>query len=267
MNQECLSANTAGQPVTYSVRKHVAEILLDNAPVNALTIPMISSLLDCLARAKADDAVRAVIIGSAVPRRFCAGLDIAALQGASPDKIHTLLETLYVRLHEAQVGLGKPSIAAVSGAARGGGMTVAISCDLIVAGEGASFGYPEIDVGMLPAIHFTHLPRVVGRHVAFDLLFTGRSFGSQEARELGLVSRIAADGAVLDEARALAAVLASKSRSAMRIGRDAFLRATDSDYRRGVAYAVETFCHVATTDDAKEGIDSFVEKRRAVWRD
>lgn len=84
---------------------------------------------------------------------------------------------------------------------------------------------------------------------------------------MGLVSRIATDGAVLEEARALAAVFASKSRSAMLIGRDAFQRATDSDYSRGVAYSVETFCRVAATDDAREGIASFVDKRKAVWRD
>ena len=251
--------------VTYTVRDNVAEILLDNAPANALTVPMIDALIQALDRAADDSSARAVIVASAVPKRFCAGLDIAALQGASADTVHTLLNKLYVQLSEAQYRLGKPSIAAVNGAARGGGMTLAISCDLIVAAEDASFGYPEIDVGMLPAIHFTHLPRIVGRHVAFDLLFTGRAFTASEAQTLQLVNRVAPADKVLEEARSLAARLASKSASAMRIGRAAFHRAVDSDYRRGVSYAVDTFCRVAATDDAREGIAAFVEKRRANW--
>ncbi|MGO4328934.1 enoyl-CoA hydratase/isomerase family protein [Cupriavidus sp. 2TAF22] len=251
--------------VTYTVRDHVAEILLDNAPVNALTVPMVDALIRALDRAASDDAVRAVIVASAVPKRFCAGLDIAALQGASADTVHTLLDKLYVQLSEAQYRLGKPSIAAVSGAARGGGMTLAISCDLIVAAEDASFGYPEIEVGMLPAIHFTHLPRIVGRHVAFDLLFTGRAFGANEAQALHLVNRVVPANEVLEEARLLASTLAAKSASAMNIGRAAFHRAVDSDYRRGVSYAVDTFCRVADTDDAREGIAAFVEKRLPNW--
>lgn len=253
--------------VTYTVRDHVAEILLDNAPVNALTIPMVDALIQALNRAADDDSARAVIIASAVPGRFCAGLDIAALQGASPENIHALLEKLYVRLCDAQFQLGKPSIAAVTGAARGGGMTLAISCDLVVAAENATFGYPEIDVGMLSAIHFTHLPRIVGRHVAFDLLFTGRPFGAAEAMTLHLVNRVIREPQVLTEARALAQALAAKSRSAMTIGRAAFHRAVDSDYRRGVSYAVETFCQVAATSGAREGIAAFVEKRRPQWPD
>lgn len=252
--------------VTYTVREHIAEIRLDNAPVNALTVPMVDALIRALERAAADDAVRAVIVASAVPKRFCAGLDIAALQGASAATVYTLLDKLYVQLSEAQYRLGKPSIAAVGGAARGGGMTLAISCDLIVASEDASFGYPEIDVGMLPAIHFTHLPRIVGRHVAFDLLFTGRSFGAIEAQALHLVNRVVPADKVLGEARSLAASLAAKSASAMSMGRAAFHRAIDSDYRRGVSYAVDTFCRVAGTDDAREGIAAFVEKRTANWR-
>lgn len=251
--------------VTYTVRDGIAEILLDNAPVNALTVPMVDALVQALDRAAADTSARAVIVASAVPGRFCAGLDIAALNGASPETVHTLLDKLYIQLAEAQYRLGKPSIAAVTGAARGGGMTLAISCDLIVAADNATFGYPEIDVGMLPAIHFTHLPRIVGRHVAFDLLFTGRTFNAHDAQGFHLVNRVVAPDTVLTEARALARVLAAKSASAMRIGRAAFHRAADSDYRRGVSYAVDTFCQVAATDDAKEGIAAFVGKRAPRW--
>jgi len=252
--------------VQYQVVDHIAEILLDRAPVNAVVEPMIDALLDCLHQARHDANVRAVIIGSATPGQFCAGLDIKAFAGSSAESTHDLLEKLYSRVNDAQYHLGKPSIAAVAGAARGAGMTLAISCDLIVAEASASFGYPEIDVGLIPAIHFAHLHRVVGKHRAFDLLFTGRRFSTQEAYELGLVSRRVDDGTALAAARELARVLAGKAPTIMRMGRAAFVRECDSDYRRGVAAAVENFCSLAGTEEAREGVRAFIEKRPPSWR-
>lgn len=257
--------------IHYTVRAGAAEITLDHGPVNALTEAMVGELLAALRRAAADDTAGAVILASAVPRRFCAGLDLSVLAGAAPEAIRSLLDKLYVQLCDAQAALGKPSIAAVSGAARGGGMTLAISCDILLASRSASFGYPEIDIGVLPAIHFTHLPRIVGRHRAFELLFTGRSFGAEEAQALGLVSRVVDDGeggsGVLDEARRLAQVLCGKSRMAMRMGRDAFYAATDHGYREGVAAAAQTFCAVATSADGREGVSAFAQKRPPRWAD
>jgi enoyl-CoA hydratase len=170
-----------------------------------------------------------------------------------------------VELADAQYNLGKPSIAAVGGSARGGGMTLAISCDVLLAGRSASFGYPEIDLGLVPAIHFVHLPRIVGRHRAFELLFSARTFGADEAFSLGLVSRIVPDDKVRDEARAMARVFATKSRTTMRLGRTAFMRVNDRDYRRGIGDAVENFCNVAATADAQEGVRAFIEKRSPNW--
>jgi len=164
-----------------------------------------------------------------------------------------------------QYNLGKPSIAAVGGAARGGGMTLAISCDMLLAGHSATFGYPEIDLGLVPAIHFTHLPRIVGRHRAFELLFSGRAFDAEEAAKLGLVSRIVPDEELRDAARSLAGIFAGKSTSAMRLGRAAFMRANDLDFHRSIGDAVELFCNVATTEAAQEGLRAFQEKRAPRW--
>jgi len=257
---------TAMSNIHYTVQEQIAEILLDSPPVNALDEPMIDALLAALRRAAKDDSVRAVILGSAVPRRFCAGLKLDALN-VPPERGHALVNKLYSELCDVQYHLGKPSIAAVGGTTRGGGMTLAISCDMIVAAHTATFGYPEIDVGLIPGIHYTHLPRVIGRHRAFDLLFTGRTFGAQEAMQLGLVSRVAPQDGVMAEARTLARSLCQKSPVIMRMGRMAFMRANDADYRRGVAAAVETFGNVFATADAKEGIAAFVQKRKPYWQD
>ena len=249
--------------VDYRVREGIAEITLDAPPANALTRSTVVELIAALDRAAADDAVAVVLVRSAVARRFCAGLDLTQLDGTSPAEVRSLLETLYVGLHQAQRRLGKPSIAVVNGAARGGGVTLAVSCDLLVAGESASFGYPEIDVGVMPAIHFTLLPRIVGRHRAFDLLFTGRTFGASTAEALGLVSRVVPDDELDAAARSLARVLAAKPRQAMRIARESFHRALDLGMSEGIGAAVEDFCVVAATDDAREGIGGFAKRRAA----
>ena len=252
--------------IRYEVRDQVAEILLDNPPFNGITDAFMDELLDAFARARADDDVRAVILASAIPGRFCAGLDLAAYRTLSPTQMHTVIDKLYSRLCDRQFDLGKPSIAAVSGAVRGGGMTVAISCDMIVADRESTFGYPEIDIGLVPAIHYGVLPRIVGRYRAFDLLFTGRTFGADEAMALGLVSRLSASGAVLDEARAVARVLAAKSPELMRKGKNAFTQAIDSGYRQGLAGAVNLICTVSGMDDSREAMSAYVEKRKPKWK-
>jgi len=253
--------------IHYRVNNHIAEILFDNPPVNALSEQMLDDYLSALVKADNDPSVRAVIIASAVPGRFCAGLNLIAIHEGQHGKVRELLERLYIRNVETQFRMTKPTIAAIDGTARGGGMTLAVSCDMIVASESADFGYPEIDAGVPPSIHYTHLPRVAGRHKAFELLFTGRSFGTQEAAEIGLITRIAPPGQALTVARELATVICSKSAEVVRHGRQAFMQANDNGYRAAVRAAADSFCVAASRDSAKEGIAAFVEKRRPTWPD
>src|SRR5262249_15666265 len=167
---------------------------------------------------------------------------------------------LYVGLYDAQAQLGKPSIAAVNGAARGGGMTLAVSCDVILAAASAAFGYPEIDLGVLPAIHFVHLPRIIGHHRAFELLFTGRPFNAADAAALGLVNRVVPRAELEAAAHKLAGDFAAKPQAAMRAGRAAFMRQLDDNYRRGIAQAVDDFCQIVGTDAARAKLRAFAEK-------
>lgn len=247
--------------VRYEVSNRVARITLARPPVNALGLAMIQAVVGALRQAAGDESVRAVVLTSAVPKIFCAGLDLKALHGSPEEKVRAFVQALYVQLHDAQYDLGKPSIAAIAGAARGGGMTMAISCDVLLAGKSATFGYPEIDVGVIPAIHYAHLPRIVGRHRAFELLFSGRSFDSEEAYRLGLVSRVVPDAEVESAAAELAETFAAKSPAVMRLGRAAFMRQNDLDYRRSIASAAEDFCSVTMTEAAQEGLQAFVDKR------
>jgi enoyl-CoA hydratase len=246
--------------VRYSVSDAIAEITLDRGPVNALSLALIDALLAALQEAKDDDEVRAVIICSA-HKVFCAGLDLDIIRGKRATETKGFLERLYFALNGIQYRMGKPTLAAVDGAVRAGGMTIAISCDMIIAGDASTFGYPEIDVGLIPAIHFVQLPRLVGKHQAFGPLFLGDVFDAATAFRMGLLSEVVPKGTALDRARQVARRLAAKSPIVMKIGRDAFMRAVDADYRRAVENAAESFALVASTEDCQEGLNAFVEKR------
>jgi len=252
-------------PLRYEIHGAITEIHLCHAPVNALDVGLLDALIGALDEANEDPSVRAVLLASGLPGRFCAGLDMKQLLQNTPARVRELLTRLYIKLYDAQFNLTKPSISVVSGAVRGGGMTVAISSDMIVAADTATFGYPEIDVGVLPAIHYVHLPAIVGKHRAFDLLFTGRTFDAQEAHAMGLVTRVAPEAALLDQARALARSLAAKPPEVLAMGRRAFVYSNDNEYRRRVATAVEVFCNAAATPEAHEGLSAFVQKRAPDW--
>lgn len=252
-------------PLHIEVSDGIGQILLNRPPVNGLTPELLDALLSALREMGENPQVRAIVLGSAVPGRFCGGLDLPQFRRYSQAEVHAVVQKLYVGLHELQSSLPKPTIAAVTGSVRGGGMSVAITCDLLVAADDATFGYPELEIGLVPAIHYTHLPRIVGRYRAFDLLFTGRVFDAREALGLGLVSRLAPPGQVLEEARKLAAVLAAKSPQLMRLGKAAFTSVNDNGYRAGARNAVDLISSVFGTDDSREGLAAFAEKRRPRW--
>ena len=253
--------------VRYSSSQHIATITLARPPLNAFSIAFLDEIIAALRRAGADPEVRAVVLASDIPKMFCAGLDLDIILGSDEPTVRAFLNRLYIELWDVQRNLGKPTIAAVDGAARGGGMTLAISCDMIIASTGASFGYPEINLALPPAIHFAHLHRIVGRYCAFDLLFTARTFNADEALALGLVSRIVPAGQALAEAREAARVIAAKSPAAIAVSRAAFHREADRTYTDAVARAVDDFCALAVSTDAQEGLRAFLEKRKPVWKD
>ena len=247
------------------IENSIANICLKRSPINAFSIDFLNEILAALKEVNEKKNVLAVMISSSIPNIFCAGLDLDILIDKPILEVRKFLELLYIKLWDTQYNMSKPTIAAIDGAARGGGMTLAISCDIIIASDNASFGYPEIDLGLLPAIHFNHLPKIVGRYRAFDLLFSGRKFDADEALSMGLINKKVTQDHLLDEATKLATIFTNKSPTAIKLGRAAFMRTNDLDYRRGVANAVEDFCNAAMTPDAQEGLRAFLEKRKANW--
>ncbi|WP_416898418.1 MAG: enoyl-CoA hydratase/isomerase family protein [Minwuia sp.] len=251
--------------ITYRLEGPVAVIEMHRAPVNAVDFEMIDAIHDAFRRADADPDVGAIVLTSGLDGMYCAGMDLKMIRGSGAEGMRKFLNRFYLDTLDVQAKLTKPTIAAVNGVARGAGMSLSITCDVIVASERADLGYPEINVGVLPAIHFAHLPAVIGRHRAFELLLTGESFGPERAKEMGLVNHVVPHEQLMEKALELGRTFAAKSPTAMRIGRLAFWRAQDLDYRRSVAAQVEMMCALAETDDFEEGLAAFAEKRKPDW--
>jgi enoyl-CoA hydratase len=249
--------------VQYAIADGVCEITMNRPPVNAINHELAREVVDAYKRARDDKDARAVILTSALPEVFSAGLDLKLALDFDGAALRGWIEVFYYEMHEALYRMGKPVIAAVNGHARAAGVTWAVSCDLIIAAEEAKMGYPEIDVGLLPAMHLVHLPRVAGRHRAAQLLFTGDIVSAREMKELGVVNEVVPRAEVLPRARALAKRLAAKSPVAMKLLRDAFVRANDLDYRRSMEGVVETMCSLKDTADSREALKAFAEKRKA----
>ena len=254
------------QLVEYRVIENVAEITMNRAPVNAIDHQLAREVIDAYNRARADDSARAVILRSALPTVFSAGVDLKLALEFDGQALRSFIEVFYYEMHEVLYRLGKPVIAAVNGHARAAGVTWAVSCDMIIAAEEGKWGYPEIDVGLLPAMHLVHLPRQAGRHRAAQLLFTGDIVSAAEMHKLGVVNEVVPRAEVMPRARALARRLAKKSPVAMKLLRDAFMRANDLDYRRSMESVVETMCGLKDSEDSREALRAFVEKREPVYK-
>jgi len=251
--------------VDYAVRDRVAEITMRREPVNAINMQLTREVNAAYRRAKADPKARAIILTSGCAKAFSAGMDLAMIRGGSGLDLRAFLEELYFGMHDLQYRMGKPTIAAVTGPARAAGVTLAVSCDCIVMADDADLSYPEINVGVIPAMHFVHLPRQIGRHQAFELLFTGDVITARQAEARGLINRAVPRADVMTEARKLAQKFAAQSPVVMKLARDGFMRANDNDYRRAIENVVETICNIIATDDAQEGLNAFNEKRKPNW--
>lgn len=253
--------------IEYSVHDRIATIAMNRPPVNAIDHQMIDAIYAALRRADTDGDVRAVILTSALPGIFCGGMDLNMARQGSAIDLRAFLYKFYIETMNIQYAMTKPTVVAINGAARGAGMTLGITSDVIIAADDIDLGYPEIDVGLIPAIHLVHLPRQIGRHKAFELLFGGKPIAAREAEALGLINKTVPRDELMEAALATARLFAAKSPTIMSLGRQSFMRANDLDYRRNVENQIETLCNIFSTPDGQEGLAAFAEKRRPKWRD
>jgi enoyl-CoA hydratase/carnithine racemase len=252
--------------VRYDVDGPVATLTIDRPERrNALAWTTVGELRDGLAAAKADRAVRVVVLTGAGDRAFSAGADLSGMQaGASQVELHEGRGQL-ARLFADLWSLGKPTIARVRGYCLAGGFGVALACDLVVAADDAVFGTPEVDVGIWPMMITVPLLRSMPPKAALELMMTGRRVTAEEAARIGFVNRVVPvdelDAAVAE----LAATLAAKSPAAIKIGRDAFYDVVDLDAAHALRLLQAGLTVVNATEDSTEGIRAFQEKRPPTW--
>lgn len=254
------------QPVTYAVKDHVGYICMNSAPVNVIDHTMLDALHQALRRADKDSSARAVILTSGLAGMFCGGMDLRMTAAGDAQSLREFVYKFYLETMDIQYAYSKPTIAMLNGPARGAGMTLSITCDMIVAADDIDLGYPEIDVGLIPAIHYVHLPKQVGRHKAFELLFGGNPISSKEAAAMGLINYAVPAAKLHRFTSDLARGFAEKSPTITALGRASFMRANDLDYRRNIENQIETLCNVFNTADGREGLQAFLEKRKPQWQ-
>jgi 3-hydroxypropionyl-coenzyme A dehydratase len=233
---------------------------------NALSPPLIADLLAALAAAKDDDDVRCVVLTSTHATTFSAG---GSLGGFSEDValVHRHFATeAFPAILETLGELGKPSLCAANGHVLAGALGIALACDLIIAKEGATFGTPEINVGVFPFMIMALIYRNIGRKKTNELLLLGERIDAHEAERIGLVNRVVAadefDGVVAE----WAAKLAAKSPLIMRLGKDAMFRQQDMAFADALDYLRAQLTLATSTEDVREGVSAFFEKREPVWR-
>jgi len=232
--------------------------------LNALDVATLGDLRDRLRELAGDDEVRAVILTGAGEKAFVAGADIKYMSGLDVDqaKAWGALGHEAGRLLET---MPKPTIAAINGFALGGGCELALACDIRYASTAAKLGQPEVNLGIIPGWGGTQrLARVCGLGVAKELIFTGRIVGAEEALRIALVNGV--HDPVLEKAMEIAGLLASKSPIALRVMKELANRALGGDHTANLQAEGHTFGELFSSDDAKEGMTAFVEKREPVFR-
>ena len=247
--------------ILVETRGRVTLITLNRPKVlNALNDALMNELGDALAKADADEAVGAIVLTGS-ERAFAAGADIDAMKSRSYMDVY---KSGYIsRNWEAMKSVRKPVIAAVAGYALGGGCELALMCDIVIAADTARFGQPEIKIGVIPGAGGTQrLPRAVGKAKAMDLILTARTMDAQEAERAGLVSRVVAADKLLEESLAAAATIASFSLPSVMMAKEAVNRAFESPLSEGMLFERRLFHALFATEDQKEGMAAFLEKRK-----
>jgi enoyl-CoA hydratase len=242
----------------------VALLTLDRPEAhNALSFALVAELGDLLAVLDGDPACRAIVITGAGEKAFAAGADIRELAGRSP---HELKEADPFGALDRIGHLDTPVIAAVRGWALGGGCELAMACDMVVAGDNAQFGQPEIKLGVIPGAGGTQrLTRAIGKARAMEMILTGRRIGAVEAERMGLVSMVVPAAETLDRALDLAARIAAQAPLAVAAAKASVIAAQGLSLAQGLHFERERFEALFETEDQVEGMVAFLEKRTPTW--
>ncbi|MEA2240620.1 MAG: hypothetical protein QOD24_176 [Solirubrobacteraceae bacterium] len=257
----------AYEKLRYDVAEGVATIALDHPESrNALSDAMLDELLAAFAAARGDGAVRCVVLTSTHEKDFSSGGDLGGFTADVPLVERHAANDRFPRLFDLMGRLGKPIVCAAGGHVLAGGLGLVLACDLVVASDRATFGTPEINVGLFPFMITALIGRNIGRKKMTELLLLGERIDAAEAQRLGIVNRVVApdelDAAVAD----WAARLAAKSPLLMKLGRDALFAQQDMSLADALEYLRAQLSLAQSTEDAHEGIAAFLERRDPEWK-
>ena len=252
----------AYETIIVEVENHVATIKLDRPDaLNALNMQLLRELGTALAEAQANEKVRCIILTGS-DKAFAAGADIKMM--ADKSFVDVFSEDLFGAEADAILRTRKPIIAAVAGYALGGGCELAMMCDFIIAADTAKFGQPEINLGVMAGLGGSQrLTRFIGKSKAMDMNLTGRFMEADEAERSGLVSRVVPAKKLMDEARSAAEKIAEKSMISVTAVKEAVNRSYETTLNEGLLYERRVFHSLFATEDQKEGMAAFMEKRTA----
>lgn len=256
----------AYQDILYDVEEGIAKVTL-NIPekMNRLSIETMKEVVAALDEAKNDEAVRVVIMGASGDKAFCAGANLGDFMGHSTLENRKVFDA-YANLSRVFINLGKPSIAAVNGLALAGGCGLAIYPDITIASEKAKFGLPEINVGLWPFMVSASLPRVMGIKKALELCLTGEMIDAREAEKIGLVNHVVPHDKLEETVLGMARKLCKKSPLVTGLGRSSFYTMLGMEYNEALVYLLDALALLTGTEDCKEGLTAFLEKRKPVWK-
>ena len=242
-------------------------LLTINRPdkLNALNQQVRDDLLEALEAIENDDSLRVVVITGAGEKSFIAGADISEFEGRSPfDQRHAMR---FPRIFDVMASFPKPVIAMVNGFCLGGGCELAMSCDLRIASEKARFGQPEIKLGLIPGGGGTQrMPRLIGLGHAMRLMLTGDMIGADEALQIGLVEQVVPHEDLKARTLELAGRIAQMSPLTLRVAKEAVRASERMPIEEGILYERDLFCLCFSTEDKKEGVQAFLQKRPAQWQ-
>ena len=254
------------QKIRYSVGDGVAEITIDNPPLNLLDRQLTLEYFDALAMADNDKDVRVIVLSGA-GKGLSAGVDIRMMESFNSSDMKDFLSLFYVDMVKRVRALTKPIIAAVHGYAREGACTLAFTCDMVIASDDADFGYPGVpNLAAPPGMHVWHLQRLLGRMKAAELILTGDPISAQEADRLGLVTKVVPRADLREATMKLANRLAEMSPLALRSTRELMYRMETMDFAHVPATALDAVSLAFDSEDSREARKAFNEKRKPVWK-
>ena len=247
----------------YRVEKNVAYFTINREPQrNAISLDTINLFLKYLDNAEADENVRVILVTGAGDKAFCSGADLGAAPGGEiQDGFRQ-----YARLLKRLAGCPKPVVAKVNGYCLAGGMGLMLACDIVIAKSDANFGTPEVNVGLWPMMIGALIYRNVLRKKAMEMVLLGDRFGADKALEMGLITRVVPSQNLDQQVNQVLQNLAEKSPIGMKIGKQAFYAMADMPFEAAVDFLSGKIAEVAATEDAKEGITAFIEKRKPVFK-